>query len=172
MRSSTLPTTLSAIIDGVDSKANANSAFTAIKGTSYSKISTTLAQDLLDSHTSLDDVIVASALSSTAKASLSDFADTFLQLCQTQDDYGVVYDYIVDYEGDVASLFTGSDKKQILTITSIVRHSQFKRKKPKNYRDLDWEHNVFHLVGAIEGSSNGTAEAITTALSLGIYEGQ
>ncbi|RZJ36593.1 MAG: hypothetical protein EOO51_00295 [Flavobacterium sp.] len=167
------PTDTAGILAGVESAANANSLFLAVKDSTYQALTESQAKAILDNAAqSLADVIANASVGAKAKEALQTFSAGFLGLTSTPEDYGDVYDYIVAFEADVNhdSALSANDKRVILTTTAIVRHSQFKRKRPKKNTDLDWEHNVFHLIGSIGGSSSSGASAVSRAVQLGILE--
>jgi len=173
--SGNLPVTLAGIITRVETLANSNAAFFAIEGNLYQPLSAVRLQYILDNpYVSRTDVIANSALSVKAKSSISTFIDQVLPLCSSNAGYNVIYDFVVAYESTLLSdpMLTSYDKKVLLTTTSIVRYSAHKRKRPKKNTDLDWELNVTHLVGSLDGSATGTSEAIVEALSLGIVNHQ
>ena len=171
MSAPVLPSTLQDILESVDSIAQLNSRFTGAKSLGYSAFTTQQASAILNDSNAVASAIANSGISSTAKTRLSDFADDYILYCSTSDDYGGLYDFIVDFEDSIlSSSLSTADKRAVLTVTSVVRYSQFRRKRPKKNRDLDWEVNMFHLAGAIEGSPTCTATAVSRALSLGIAE--
>lgn len=167
----TPPTTIPGIVNRVETIAKSNTAFFAIEGNLYSPLSPDRILYVLNNpFTSRNDVINNSVLSIKAKASINNFIDQVLPICASDSNYAVIYNYVVAYESTILADATLSiiDKKIILTTTSILRYSAYNRKRPKRNTDLDWEINVTHLTGSIDGSSYGTSEAITSALSLGI----
>ena len=172
MSAPVLPSTLQGILASVDSIAQLNSRFIGAKSTGFSALTTQQASGILNDSDAVATAIANAGISSTARARLEDFADGYFLYCATSDDFGGLYDYIVDFEDTIlaSSALSTTDKRSVLTVTSIVRHSQFRRRRPKKNRDLDWEVNMFHLAGAIEGSPTCSASAVSRALSLGIAE--
>lgn len=165
-----LPVTLSGIINRVEIVANNNPIFYALAGTTYQPLSAVRLQYILDNpFLSRIAIIQESAMSLKAQSDINSFIDEVLPLCGGNASYDAIYDFVVGYEALVLADggLTAYDKKVILTATSMVRYAAYKRKRPKKNTDLDWELNVTHIVGSIEGSSFGTSEAITTGLCLG-----
>ena len=167
-----LPSTLQGILASVDSIAQLNTRFVGVKSTGFAALTTQQASAVLNDSDAVATAIANAGISSTARTRLGDFADGYFLYCATSDDYGGLYDYIVDFEDSILSsnVLSTADKRSVLTVTSIVRHSQFRRRRPKKNRDLDWEVNMFHLAGAISGSPTCSATAVSRALSLGIAE--
>lgn len=165
-----LPVALSGIISSVETVANNNPTFYALAGTTYQPLSAVRLQYILDNpFLSRTAIIQESDLSLKAQSDINSFIDQVLPLCSGNASYDAIYDFVVGYEALVLADggLTAYDKKVILTATSMVRYAAYKRKRPKKNTDLDWELNVTHIVGSIEGSSFGTSEAITTGLCLG-----
>lgn len=168
--STATPATMQAIVDRVETLANSNAAFVALLP-SYHPVSPLRLQYILDNpSTSFGETLNASGLSAAAQQSLKNFADGLLPICAGDALYGEIYNYITAYEAGIVNdkLMLDTEKKVILTTTSIIRYAAFNRKRPKKNTDLDWEINVTHLTGGVDGSGVGTAESITSALSLGI----
>lgn len=118
-------------------------------------------------------IISRSGLSVPAKSSLSTFISSVLDFSLHEEDYEVVYSFIVDYELDVMhdSVFNTKDKEILLSISSIARHSSYvKKKRPKKNMDPDWDVLVSNIIGSVEGASENQATAIMYGLVSGILE--
>ena len=119
------------------------------------------------------EIISNSLDTEVAKNSLSNFITTVLSLCETEDDYGVIYDYIVAYEATVlkSTSFTERDKQVVLTTTSVARHAAYYRKKrPKKNKDPEWDLMVGNIIAATDGASTGIQESVMRALIVGIAQ--
>lgn len=116
--------------------------------------------------------INASPLSSGAKSSLTNFAGTKLLECASMTSYDSIYNTVAYYEGQVLSNtgFTTQDKRCILSVTSIIRYSERRKKKPKKSTDHDWEINVTNIAPTIEGAGYSPASAASWAAVAGIWE--
>jgi hypothetical protein len=171
-----LPSTVSGIITKVETTANANTGFLSIKGQAYQQASSTRVQYLLaNQSTAVSGAINSSGLSSAGKASLSTFTSGFFSIYNQLATYESLYNYITVYESAVIAdqNLTTTDKRIILTSTSVTRHSSYySRKRPKKNTDPEWDLLIGNIAGAIEGSVAGSAEAITLALATGIAENQ
>jgi len=96
-----------------------------------------------------------------------------LSLCETEDDYEVIYNYIVAYETIVlkSTSFTESDKRVALITTSVARHSAYYRKKrPKKNKDPEWDLMVGNIIAATDGAATGIQESVMRALIVGIAQ--
>ena len=168
---SSSPTQLSGVILAVDQLAVANENFLKFQDGFYVLIDSVRAAEILtDSVVATAEIFDDAPMSSKAKISLQTFTDSFLAVCKIEQDYAAIYNYVTAYEALVldSTTFAAQDKKVILTITSIARHSASKKRRPKKNDDTDWESNIFHIIGGIEGMSTSTSSAISTSVSLGI----
>jgi len=167
------PTTNQGIIDGVETVSNSHTDFISVKSGKYYAPTPARVQYFVSNPlTSTAAVIAASPLSALGKSNLSSFVSISLPLCETAVDYDTVYGIIALYEDSVldSKVLTVQDKKIILTTTSILRYSAYRKRKPKTKGDRDWEIMITHVAATIEGAGYGIEEAITTALSVGIAE--
>lgn len=166
--------TVSQIVNQVQSIADANANFNSIKGSFYHNVSSTRVQYLLEHPTTcVNDVIAASSMSTVGKSSLANFVNFFIVFLGTESDCDVIYQKVVAYESAVLlnSLLTETDKRIILTTTSITRHSAYRaRKKPKKNTDPDWDIFIGNIIASTEGAEYGSAEAATMALVTGIAQ--
>lgn len=172
---SSWPSTLTGTISHVETLANANTGIAVLKTADYAPITTVRAQYLLTNGTTcLDEVITASGLASRPAKDFKAFINLLLPLCSGEANYLSIYDFITEYESEIIDdgSITEHDRKLILVTTSIVRYSAFYRRKPKKNTDIDWEFMVTHIIATIEGASDGSAEAITTSVSVSIAENQ
>ena len=170
-----LPQTISGIIDRVDVISKTNTNFIGLGDGIYNVLTPNRASYILsNSGSEVPSIFNNAAISVRARNSLKSFIESLLILCESEQDYALIYKYISDYENLVIhdSLFSQQDKKMLLTTTSIARFSASKKRRPKPNTDTDWEVNIFHVVGSIEGMSQSTSAAITSAVSLGIAGNQ
>lgn len=119
------------------------------------------------------DVISKLDVSVDAKTSLSNFISAVLSFSTTEDDYGVIYAFIVEYELDVirSVQFNTADKEVLLTLSSIARHSLYaKKKRPKKNMDPDWDVLISNIIASTEGVDSGAASAVMYGLAAGIAE--
>lgn len=169
-----LASNVSDVILEVQSIADANDSFNAIKTSSYQNLSNVRIQYLLENKTTcINDVISASSMSSTGKFSLSSFVNYFITFLETESNCDILYEIIVNYENEVLldSLLTAADRRIILTTTSVARHSVYRAtKKPKKNTDPDWDIFIGNIIAATEGAEYGSAEAVTMALVTGIAQ--
>jgi hypothetical protein len=150
--------------DSFASLAGSNDSFLLINRVNY-------ILDNIDSCTS--EIIDASLTTAQAKISLSSFIGSLLSLCESEEDYGIIYGFVVDYEDSILSdsTFIPLDKKIILTTTSIARHSVYERKKKiRNNNDPEWDLMVGNIAAPVEGSTNSPGNAILMSLIVGIAE--
>jgi hypothetical protein len=167
---------LSQIINTVEGIAAANNDFLAIKSSTYYPVSEVEIRYLLDNkNTCLVNAISSSSLTVAAKSSLTNFVTAFIETFDTESDCEVLYQIVVDYESEVLSnsLFTSTDKRIILTTTSVTRHTAYRtRKKPKKNTDPDWTVLIGNIVATIEGAEQGNDEAVMKALVTGIAQNE
>ncbi|MEC4004847.1 hypothetical protein OX283_009290 [Flavobacterium sp. SUN052] len=171
-----LPKTLTGISNSVVSIANATSAFTSLSGGTYTFTSLERVQYIaLHSQDCLDSVVVSSLSSSGARISMTNFINSYLSLCNSENDYSVIYDFIVAYESAALSdtTLSLSDRKVILITTSVARYSSYERKKrPKKNTDPEWGLLVTNIIATLDGANESVAKALTMGLVSGIYENQ
>jgi hypothetical protein len=172
--SGNLPSDITGIINRVESVANSNSTFTALKDVNYQPVSQQRVQYLLEhKNTSVADVISNSSMTAVAKLSLTDFINSLIVLFPTEFNGDVLSDFVIKYENAIIAnpAFTTNDKRIMLITTSIARHSTYMaRKKPKKNTDPDWIIFVGNVIAATEGSEEGSAKAVTMALVTGIAQ--
>ncbi|NMH24247.1 hypothetical protein [Flavobacterium solisilvae] len=165
---------VSQIITKVQSIADASSSFNSIKGSHYHNVSNTRVSYFLEHPTTcVNDVISASSMSTTGKSNLTNFINSFIIFLENENDCDVIYDKVVAYESGVLlnAALTETDKRIILTTTSITRHSAFRaRKKPKKNTDPDWDIFIGNIIASTEGAEFGSAEAATMSLVTGIAQ--
>ena len=165
---------VSQIATQVQSIADANASFNSIKEFPYHSVSSTRVQYLLEHPTTcINDVISASSMSTVGKSSLANFVNFFIVFLGTESDCDVIYQKVAAYESAVLlnSLLTETDKRIILTTTSITRHSAYRaRKKPKKNTDPDWDIFIGNIIASTKGAEYGSAEAATMALVTGIAQ--
>ncbi len=169
-------TTVSQIVNSVETLATANSRFNSIKTQNYHNVSSTRVQYLVDHPTtSVNDVITASSMSASGKSNLSNFINSYIDFFNIENDCTSIYNKIVAYENEVLvnAALTANDKRIILTTTSVTRYLTYRaRKKPKKNTDPDWHIFIGNIVASIEGAEHGSAEAVTMSLVTGIAQNQ
>jgi hypothetical protein len=172
--SGNLPNDINLIINKVESIANSNSTFIAMKGVNYKDVTQQSVTYILEhKSTCVTDIISNSSMTSAAKLSLTDFINYLLLLFPSESSGDVLSDFVIKYENTVIAnpLLTTNDKRIMLITTSIARHSAYMaRKKPKKNTDPDWTILVGHVIAATEGAEEGSAKAITLALVTGIAQ--
>lgn len=121
----------------------------------------------------LDEVIVGSIEGSDARTNLKSFINSLLDTCEQEEDFGVLYDYIVSYENSILQNgnLSHQDRQTIFITSSIARHSVYARKKkPKKNTDPDWSLLIGNIVAALDGADDGMADAVMKGLITGIVE--
>lgn len=170
----TLPRDISAIATKVETIAEANTGFKAIKGSAYLPVSTTRVQYIIDHRsTCITDVISASSMTAPAKLSLTNFISSLVVLFDSESNCDILYRFVVDYEDVILNdkSFSAKDMQIMLTTTSIARHvSYLAKKRPKKNTDPDWTILVTNVVAAADRAEYGMAESITTGLVAGIVQ--
>ena len=118
-----------------------------------------------DPQDKLNQTILDSAMSASAKSSLSSFMNN--TLLWENHSYGEIYGDIIAYESTVIgnALFTSEDKRIILTASSIIRYSAYFDLERK---DKDWDNSAGHRVGAVSGAVDNSFAAIFRSLVTGI----
>lgn len=166
--------TVSQIATQVQTIADANMSFNLIKGSPYHNVSSTRVQYLLEHPTTcVNDVISASSMSIAGKSSLTSFINFFIVFLSTESNCDIIYQKVVAYENEVLNNIglTETDKRIILTTTSVTRHLAYRaNKKPKKNTDPDWTVLIGNIVASTEGAEYGSAEAATMALVTGIAQ--
>lgn len=160
------------VIDQVATIAEANSSFTAIDTTGYQPLSVERINYFAEKGNSdIGGVIGASALSAPGKTSFCNFMISFVALYESDADALGMFNAVVKYEDSIigSALYSESDKRILLTTTSIIRYSSYRaKKKPKKNTDPDWIISVGHAFGTEEGAEENTAKAIVQGLVTGI----
>lgn len=172
--SENLPGDISGIINRVESIANSNNVFAAMKDANYQAVSQQRVQYITEHATTcVADVISNSSMTTAAKLSLTDFINSLIVLFPTELNGDVLSDFVIKYENAVIAnpVFTANDKRIMLITASIARHSTYMaRKKPKKNTDPDWIIFVGNIIAATEGAEDGSAKAVTMALVTGIAQ--
>ncbi|MDI9257937.1 hypothetical protein [Flavobacterium sedimenticola] len=174
-QSSSLPFTLNGIITSAEGIANVTPSFMDLtKEMPYSFVHADRVATIISAPPGLEEEIVnASLVSSEARSSFTAFFYTLLQRCETEQEFGVLYDFIVSYEDAVqlSSSLPDVDKKTILITTSIARHTVYARKKkPKKDKDPEWQYMVGNIIAALDGADDSMADAVMKGLVTGIAE--
>lgn len=167
-----LPVTFSTIVDDVVLKASENVSFSNLDTIPYVLSSSARISYIYTNPISCQLGTLLQAISNVkVRLDYGTFIAAFLALCDQKDDYGVLYEIIVNYEAAVLydTSISEIDKTTILKSTSIARHSAYARKKkPKKNKDPDWAMMVSNVFGGIEGAAESDQEAIVKSLAVGI----
>ncbi|MBP2284807.1 ABC-type oligopeptide transport system substrate-binding subunit [Flavobacterium sp. CG_23.5] len=90
---------------------------------------------------SLSETIANWDATAEAKLSFSRFINSLLFLSKTEEQYEILYDFIVDYEASILTneTYSEKDKEVMLTNSSVVRFETYEESitPPKN-KDPDW----------------------------------
>lgn len=166
------PTSLDSIIDLVNLKMSEHPYYRALPDFDYHTFSIAEVQGILSNPThSLSKALDESPLSAYAKTHFQTFLSDLTQHIHNEEDYTLIYDFIVSYESalDKDVQHSQAEKEFLLTVTSIARHSIYhKDKKPKKNTDPDWNWLTTCITGAINGAVFRVPESISLALKTGI----
>lgn len=121
---------------------------------------------IINTNDPANDVLAASTLSISAKASFLSFLNSLLLVADSP--YEDIHPVIVSYEASVISstLFSTTDKRIILTASSVARYSVAKKKR----KDQDWDTSVTNIVAAACGAEQNSALGLKMAAAVGIYQ--
>ncbi len=171
-----LSSSVASVADRVIMLANENGSFTALAGINYSfKSNGRVTYILSNIDNCAPGIIDNSLVGNEAKISFNTFVNSLLLLCKTESDYAVIHDFVVTYENAISenSTFSLSDKKIILTTTSIARYSVYSIiERPKKNTDPEWDLLVGNIVGGTEGSTESLEKAIVMSLITRIAENE
>lgn len=171
---SNLPKTIDSIVYQVNLKASIHPFFDDFLSTDYNLVPQSRITYLVsEPHTVFDSIVDDLPLDNTAKNDFRLFVETVLSKVDNDVDYIDIHNYVVLYESTIqdSSQLSASEKEYLLTVTSIIRHSVYaKKKRPKKNTDLDWYWLSAKFTGAVEGAQYGKSHAILTALKAGIIE--
>ncbi len=169
-----LPKTIDSIVNQVNLKASIHPFFDDLLSTDYNLVSQSRIVYLVsDSHDAFNSIVDGLPLNVTAKNDFRLFVETVLSKVHIDENYIDIHNYIVDYESNIqdSGQLSTSEKEYLLTVTSIIRHSVYaKKKRPKKNTDLDWYWLGAKFTGAVEGAQYGKWHAILTALKAGVVE--
>lgn len=162
------------VMQRLDSIISKNDAFIDIAASGYTapdslKVNYILTHKIICA----TEVVARSGITLSAKSSLSNFISAVIALSVNEEDYEVIYSYIVSYESDVMlePIFNTKDREVLLSVASVARYSTYaKRKRPKRNMDPDWDVLVSNIIGTVEGASENYATAVMYGLVLGILE--
>ncbi|RZJ71766.1 hypothetical protein [Flavobacterium sp.] len=170
--SSSLPTSTAHIVARVNAVAESNSQFLTLKTVAYTPTTTAeVNASLANSIGCVEAFTNAANLSVKAKSTLADFINTVVPLCASATEYQTVYDYIITFESATLAdaILTFTDKKVILTTSSITRYSTYRqRKKPKKKEDPEWDLITTHVTAGAAGSEFDVCVATSRALATGV----
>ena len=112
----------------------------------------------------LNDALSTSTLGVSARNSLSTFINSLL--LHSNQPYEDIYSAVVSYEASIlaSALMNTEDKRIILTTTSIIRYSAYKKKR----KDKDWETSVTSIAAAVSGSDECLVLALKMAATVGL----
>lgn len=122
--------------------------------------------DILNSpDTSLTNIIDSSAMTSYSKIQFEDFIDSLMMM--NEEEFEDIYDFITLYESSVLIdiSLNSNDKRIILTVASLARHSFYYSKKRK---DKDWETSVGNIAAGTGGALEDSVAALRMALVTGV----
>ena len=169
-----LPTSIDSIISLVSQITKNHHYFINSSNLGLDSLSSVQVQFILSSpEDALKNFMDSSTLSETPKNSLNDFILGLLVYIETDVSYDLIYAHIRDYESSVFTneYYTSAEKERILSVTSIVRHSIYmKKKKPKKNTDPDWDWLTTSIVGASARVSGDLSYAIASSIVGGIVE--
>ena len=124
-------------------------AINSLRGTSHDSILSGKVTFINSDNTiDLSDVIATSNMTATGKYILSDFIHSFQFLSKKEDRYVLLYDFVVKFERGILRnpLLSETDKKTILTVSSIVRYSTYASKTESvEGIDPDWTKLITHI---------------------------
>lgn len=171
---SNLPKTIDSIVNQVNLKASIHPFFDDFLSSDYNLVSQNrIAYLVSDPYTAFDTIVDDLLLNTTAKNDFRLFVETVLSKVDHDEDYIDIHNYVVLYESTIqdSGQLSASEKEYLLTVTSIIRHSVYaKKKRPKKNTDLDWYWLGAKFTGAVEGAQYGKSHAILAALKAGIIE--
>ncbi|MGV9004441.1 hypothetical protein [Flavobacterium sp.] len=171
-----LPFTFSTIVNEVVLKALANVSFSNLNSIPYSLSSSIRIYDIAADSTICQAGILTQSIGGTkTRIDFAYFLDEFFIFCDEEDDYGLLYNFIVSYEDAVLydAFISENDRKVILKSTSIARYSAYARKKkPKKNKDPEWAWMVGNVFAGIEGAAESDQDAIIKSLAVGILANQ
>lgn len=127
---------------------------------------TAVIADILNSpDTSLTNIIDSSAMTSYSKIQFEDFIDSLMMM--NEEEFEDIYDFITLYESSVLINISlnSNDKRIILTVASLARHSFYYSKKRK---DKDWETSVGNIAAGTGGALEDSVAALRMALVTGL----
>lgn len=129
-------------------------AINSLRGTNYDpKLSGKFSYSSSDNRTNLFEIIDTSNMTATGKFILSDFIRSVQSVSMKEHRYVVLYDFVVKFERDILSnpLLAETDKKIILTASSIVRYSTYAaREESVEAIDPDWTKLIAHIINGTE----------------------
>lgn len=119
---------------------------------------------MVNNNNLLSSVLAASSMGASARISFSTFIGT-LTLDHSHP-YQEIYNQIVSYEAEILSNteMSISEKRIILTTTSVIRYSAYEKKR----KDKDWETSVTSIAATIAGSEVCPALAVKMAATVGL----
>lgn len=172
---STAPdSSLTVVITDLVKLANANANFRNLSATSYSFTNTQRLERLLVVSDSVLTTSLRIAVSDVSlQMSFENFIKKIMTECGNEASYLALHNEIVSYEDTIMDdiSVSASDKKVVLTVTSVLRY-KIKRlkKRPKKNTDSDWDLMITTMGAAAEGGKEDLQEAIILSLLAEIYK--
>jgi hypothetical protein len=129
-------------------------AINSLRGADYNpKLSGKFSYSISNNRTNLFEIIATSNMTATGKFILSDFIRSVQSVSMKEHRYVVLYDFVVKFERDILSnpLLAETDKKIILTSSSIVRYSTYAAREESVVAiDPDWTKLIAHIINGTE----------------------
>lgn len=129
-------------------------AINNLRGADYDpKLSGKFSYSISNNRTNLFEIIATSNMNATGKFILSDFIRSVQSVSMKEHRYVVLYDFVVKFERDILSnpLLAETDKKIILTSSSIVRYSTYAAREESVVAiDPDWTKLIAHIINGTQ----------------------
>jgi len=121
---------------------------------------------IVNDNDAITEVLTTSTLGNSAKSSLTSFVNSLL--LATDDPYEDIYAMIVGYETNVINStgFTSEEKQILLTTTSVVRYSVYRKKR----EDKDWDTSVGNIAATVSGAEEGLVLGLKMAVTVGLCQ--
>lgn len=169
-------TSLLTIAYQVNQLANANNHFVRLSAFSYRFDNLQKAKTIVGNpELQLSNTLTSTIQNAEVASEFAQFLTNYEQLCKLEDDYELLYAEVIAFEHSIMEnpSVNAHDLEVILTTTSIVRYSTYKRKKrPKKNTDPEWYLLIANMTGAISGAEESMQDAVVLSLITGIAENQ
>nr|WP_198999689.1 hypothetical protein [Flavobacterium sp. ASV13] len=153
------------VANAVDSVYSSNSGITSLSsGNPLLSIRLPEIAAMVNNNNLLPSVLATSSMRAPARISLSTFIDSLT--LDNDHPYEQIYNQIISYETSILANtnMNISEKRIILTTTSVVRYSVYEKKR----KDKDWETSVTSIAATIAGSEECPALAVKMAAVVGL----